>query len=630
MSVCGIAGIATDDGLMASEGPLLDRMLQALAHRGPDEQFSVADSHAAIGTRRLSIIDLDTGRQPIANEDGTVHVTQNGEIYNYLELREQLERRGHRFRTQGDTETIVHLYEEYEDRFVDHLRGMYAVALWDSRRRRLVLARDRLGKKPLYWRLHRNRLTYGSELKAILCDPTVERTMDRTALAQYLQYQYVPAPRSILAGINKLPPASVLTWNGGEPTVRRYWTPEYLPKTNRSPEEDRGACLALLKESVRLRMRSDVPVGVFLSGGMDSSTIVALLADLGVGQIRTFSIGFDDPAYNELPYARAVAQQFGTQHTEEVVRMDAISLLPELADHYDEPFGDSSAIPTFRLAEVAARDVRVVLTGDGGDEVFGGYDRYRFQLTMALLDRIPPRLRRTALRSAQLVMSRTETGRRLRRRAASLNRLADLPRDQRYVRLMSTFDSQLRAALLADTALANQDAYLVDILESGSTEQLDRVLRADTLSYLPEDLLVKMDRATMANSLEARAPLLDHKLVELMASMPTSRKIRHLTSKVLLREIALTLLPKPIVGRPKKGFGVPLTSWFRGDLGERFQEVVLSPQALLREHMNQEVAGSLLAEHRAGREEHGHRLWSLLMFELWAQRWLRAEPKDLS
>lgn len=621
--MCGIAGIASRDGLADSERWLLDRMLGTLAHRGPDDQFVVGDAHAVIGARRLSIIDLDTGRQPVSNEDGTVNVTQNGEIYNYVELREHLQALGHRFRTRGDTETIVHLYEEYGDAFVDHLRGMYAIALWDSARRRLVVARDRLGKKPIYWRLDGNRFTYASELKALLCDPTFDRRVDRTALALFLQYQYVPAPHSILVGINKLPPASMLIWSGDQPTIRRYWSPEYLPKIRRRFEDDRESCLAIMRESVRLRLRSDVPVGVFLSGGMDSSTIVALMAESGVSPIRTFSIGFDNPAFDELPFARAVAETFGTQHTEEVVRMDAVSLLPELSDHYDEPFGDSSAIPTFRVAELAAQQVRVVLTGDGGDEIFGGYDRYRFQLGMAYLEHVPVRLRQGLLQTAEFLVSGTETGRRLRRRTATLRRLAALSKDHRYVQLMSTFDAERRAALLGDAKVADQDGYLAVLLASGPDNQLDRILRADTLSYLPEDLLVKVDRATMAQSLEARSPFLDHVLVEFMATLPISRKAGVAKSKILLRDIAHSLLPARIVDRPKKGFGVPLASWFSGDLGSLFEDVVLSGDALIRDHLDQAVAASLLTEHRLGYADHGNRLWSLLMFELWAQRWLR-------
>jgi asparagine synthase (glutamine-hydrolysing) len=617
--MCGIAGVATADGLAPTDPQLVDRMLGQLAHRGPDDQHAVADSNAAIGARRLSIIDLDTGRQPVSNEDGTVHVAQNGEIYNYVELRKSLEARGHRFSTAGDTETIVHLYEEYEENFVDHLRGMFAAALWDSRRRRLVLARDRLGKKPLYWRLRGGRLTFGSELKALLCDATVDRRLDRVALAQYLQYQYVPAPRTILADVAKLPPATVLTWCGDEPTLRRYWEPRYDDGSSRTLDEDREAFGVELREAVRLRLRSDVPVGVFLSGGMDSSTIVAVMAELGVAPIRTFTIGFDDPRYDELPQARALAQAFNAEHVEEVVSVDSVSLLPALTDHFDEPFGDSSAIPTFRVSQLAARDVKVVLTGDGGDELLGGYDRYRLHRRLSRLDHVPPSAVRAGLGAASAVagrMGRAHSARRLTMAKA----LIGVSADQRYARLMSIFDESTRRDLLNGENLADQDDYLVRVLAAGPPSTMNRLLRADTLTYLPEDLLVKMDRATMANSLEARAPLLDHRLVELVAAMPESRKVQGTTSKALLRDAAARLLPRQVLERPKKGFGVPLGSWFRDELGHQFREVVLTPDARIRDHMDQSVAGALFREHQGGRE-HGHRLWVLLMFELWARRW---------
>ena len=398
--MCGIAGIATRDGLAPGDPALVDEMLGSLSHRGPDDQHRIADSHTTIGTRRLSIIDLEHGRQPLANEDGTIWATQNGEIYNYLELQQELEARGHTLRTRSDTETIVHLYEEFGDDFATHLRGMFAIAIWDSRRHRLLLARDRTGEKPLYWRLSDGRLTYGSELKAIMSDPQLERVVDPDALSLYLRYQYVPAPHTILRGVQKLPPAHVLSWDGdGPPKVHCYWQLQYEPKSRLSDSEQREACLDVLRESVRLQMRSDVPIGVFLSGGIDSSIVTALVAEASTQPVRTFSIGFEDPMYDELRYARAVALQFNTDHTDEVVRLDAISLLPALTEAFDEPFGDSSAIPTFRVSQLAARDVKVVLTGDGGDEGFGGYDRYRIPPPSAPSGRLVPA--RSAYRNCQ-------------------------------------------------------------------------------------------------------------------------------------------------------------------------------------------------------------------------------------
>ncbi|MBA2373565.1 MAG: asparagine synthase (glutamine-hydrolyzing) [Chloroflexi bacterium] len=627
--MCGIAGLATGDGLLADDARLVSRMLEVLAHRGPDDQHAVADSHAVIGARRLSIIDLDTGRQPVSSEDGSVQASLNGEIYNYLELRADLERKGHRFTSKGDSETIPHLYEEYGARFVEHLRGMFAIAVWDAGRRRLVLARDRLGKKPLYWRLAGDRLTYGSELKALLQDSSLERTLDRRSLAQYLQYGYVPAPRSILVGVEKLPPASTLVWDGGVPRVERYWDLAYEPKTHRSLVGDCEALLEVLRESVRLRLRSDVPLGVFLSGGMDSSTVVALMAEHSPTPVKTYSIGFEEPAYDELRYARAVANYFGTSHTDEVVKLDAIALLPDLADHYDEPFADSSAIPTFRVSQLAARELKVVLTGDGGDEAFGGYRRYQHQVAIRLAARIGGPLHMPIVRAAQFGLARAIPRSRLRRRADSWRRFAERAPDERYVSMMSLTDAPQREALLGDPALADQDGYLGKLLSSGSRNELDRTLRADTLSYLPEDLLVKVDRATMANSLEARSPLLDHRLVEFAAALPEARKIQHGTTKFILRQVAYGLMPKRLVDRPKMGFGVPVGSWFKGSLGDRFDELVLAQDARVRDHLDPSVAARLIAEHRVGLADNGARLWLLLMFELWARRWLEA-PRPTS
>jgi asparagine synthase (glutamine-hydrolysing) len=619
--VCGIAGIATRDGLSVSDPALVDRMLVTLAHRGPDDQYACGDTHAWLGARRLSIIDLDTGRQPLTNETGDILVSQNGEIYNYVELRDLLLRLGHQFRTKGDTEVIAHLYEEYGERFVDHLRGMFAIALWDKRSRRLVLARDRLGKKPLYWRLSQGRLSYGSELKALLEDQTLERVVDRRSLALFLQYQYVPAPRTILSGVAKLPPASILVWDGGEPVITRYWNPEYAPKSSRSFEEDADAALDLLRESVRLRLRSDVSVGVFLSGGMDSSVVTALAAELSEQPVRTYSIGFEEDEYNELPYARAVARHFGTSHTEGVVRLDVMDLLPELAEHYDEPFGDYSAVPTFRVAQLAAADVKVALTGDGGDESFAGYLRYTAQGALGRISMVPAPLARGLARSARMAIA-PFGDRSLRRKLRWVERTVGLDRDRRYLTFMSIFDDELRAELLRDRAESETSDYLLDVLRSGPSSNLDRLLRADMLTYLPEDLLVKMDRATMANSLEARAPLLDHKLVEFAATLPEDRKLAHGTTKVLLRAVARRLMPRELVERPKMGFGAPAGAWFAGPLGDRFEELVLAPDAAIRDHLDPAVAARLLREHRNGSAVHEHRLWLLLMFELWARRWL--------
>ena len=618
--MCGIAGIVTRDGVRPDDGRLADAMLRSLAHRGPDDQYMAGDVRAWLGARRLSIIDLEGGRQPLTDESGLILATQNGEIYNYIELRDDLERRGHVFQTRSDTETIVHLYEEHGVEFVRHLRGMFAIAIWDGRLSRLVLARDRLGKKPLYWRLANGRLTYGSELKAILQDPEVERVVDREALDLYLQHLYVPAPWTILRGVSKLPPASTLVWDGGEPKIERYWTPSYGPKSKRDFHEDVEEGLEIIREAVRLRLRSDVPVGVFLSGGMDSSVVTALMAELSSQPVRTFSIGFENQAFDELRYARAVADRYDTVHTEEIVRLDAIELLPELADHYDEPFADSSAVPTFRVSQIASRQLKVVLTGDGGDESFGGYSRYRVNGMFGAFDVIPGPLPRPAARAGRAAATPLPSPSRLRRRLTIAEGLFGLDPDERYVTQMTNLAKADRSRLIIGGN--GSTPYLLRVLRDGPADPTDRLLRTDLLTYLPEDLLVKMDRATMANSLEARSPLLDHKLVEFAARLPTDRKIDGKTTKVLLRAIAKRLMPAAHVDRPKMGFGVPIGDWLRGPLGDRFEEIVLAPDAALRDHMDQSAARVLLVAHRSHQAEHEDQLWSLLMFELWARRWL--------
>ena len=620
--MCGIAGLATADGLRQDDAALVDHMLQSLAHRGPDDQFQSGDDRAMLGTRRLAIIDLEGGRQPLRDESGLIVATQNGEIYNYVELHADLERKGHRFQTVSDTETIVHLYEEYGTRFVDHLRGMFAIAIWDGRVGRLVLARDRLGKKPIYWRLADGRLTYGSELKAIMADASVDRVVDREALDLYLQHQYVPSPWTILKGVAKLPPASVLTWDGGDPTIERYWLPSYEPKTGQSLDDDVDEGMAIVREAVRLRLRSDVPVGVFLSGGMDSSVVTALMADQSADPVRTFSIGFENQTFDELAYARAVAERFGTVHSEAIVRLDAIELLPHLADHFDEPFADSSAVPTFRVSQLAAQNLKVVLTGDGGDESFGGYSRYRVNKIFAAFDPVPSPLLRAAARAGHLATTPLGSQSRLRNRLRIAEGLFGLDPDERYVTQMTSLGDRDRGRLIRDR---NGTApYLLRVLRDGPKDPIDRLLRADLLTYLPEDLLVKMDRATMANSLEARSPLLDHKLVEFAARLPIDRKIEGTTTKVLLRSIAKRLMPTDHVDRPKMGFSAPIGDWFRGALGDRYVELVLAPDAAGRSYLDQSVARELIEEHRTGQASHDGQLWSLLMFELWARRWLSA------
>lgn len=626
--MCGIAGIADRRGIGPDDRRLIDAMLLSLAHRGPDDHASHAEDGAVLGARRLSIIDIARGRQPVTNEDGTIIAVQNGELYNFVELREQLLAGGHTLRSDGDTETIVHLYEDYGDRLVDHLRGMYALAVWDARRGHLLLARDRLGKKPLYWRHHAGRLTFGSELKALLADPALAAEVDEQALTSFLAYQYVPAPASILRGVQKLPPASTLVWDGGEPKVERYWWPAYEPKSARAFEEDRDECIEILREAVRIRLRSDVPVGAFLSGGIDSALVTGLMAELSDKPVRTFTIGFTEPRLDERAHAEAVARVFATQHTSVVVDLDAIDLLPRLAQAYDEPFGDPSAIPTLRVAHVAAQDLKVVLTGDGGDELFGGYERYRRDAELERWRRRFGPFARPGASLARRLLGVAAPRAKLTRQAGTVARVIGLEPDERYEELMRIMPPRLVADLLGGTPPT--DGYLRQPLPGVEpSARLDRLLRLDTLTYLPEDLLVKLDRATMAYSLEARSPLLDQELVAFAARLPVTRKRQAGDGKVLLRSIAAKMLPEAIVNRPKKGFSVPIDAWFRGPLGNRFEEIGLAPDSYLREIVDLGVAARLLSAHRLGAVDAGHQLWLLLVLELWGRSWGRRIPTPL-
>jgi asparagine synthase (glutamine-hydrolysing) len=597
-------------------------MLRTLAHRGPDDEFTLSDEHATIGARRLAIIDLDTGRQPLTNEDATVWVSQNGEIYNFVELRDALQKRGHRLTTHGDTEVIAHLYEDYDLDFVNYLRGMFAIAIWDQKQRRVVLVRDRVGKKPLYWRLQGTDLVYGSELKALL-SCTTDARLDQTALAMFLQYQYVPSPLTAVEGMNKLEPASMLVWQDGKVDVRRYWDVSYLPKSAATPAEQSDECLEILREATRLRMRSDVPVGVFLSGGVDSSLVAALVAEASPGAIRTFTLGFASARFDERPYARTTARLLASEHAEDFVTVDAARELPALVRHFDEPFGDASALATFLVARLA-RDLKVVLTGDGGDEAFAGYDRYRLHQFLASFDFLPDRLRRMAVRSIRLALKRTgRPGHEI-----PWDDIAELTGDARYVRLVSVFGRTTRSELAPDGPAT--DWYLAQQLDRAPANGIDRVLYADLHTYLPEDMLVKVDRATMAMSLEARSPLLDQRFVEFAANLPGERKLRRAASKVLLREVASRLLPTEVLRRPKMGFQVPVAQWFRGELRSLFVEAALAPDAASRDVIDTRVSERLLNEHMTGSANHGHRLWLLLILELWCRTWLRPSQGTLA
>lgn len=629
--MCGIAGILRLDGRSA-DGGRVERLCDRIAHRGPDGHGVHVDGPAALGQRRLSIIDLEGGRQPMSNEDGSIWLTFNGEIYNFRELRAELERRGHRFASSSDTEVIIHAYEEYGEDCLDRLRGMFAFALWDARRRRLFIARDRVGKKPLFHAEAGGSFVFASELQALLTHPGVPREADPDALDEYLTYGYVPAPRTAFRGVFKLPPAHSLMveldGNGGlkSRTLRRYWSLDYGTKLNLGEEEAGERLLDVLIEAVRLRMVADVPLGALLSGGVDSSLVVALMSRLSDRPVKTFSIGFDDKAFDELPFARMVAERYGTDHHEMVVRPNALEILPTLVRHYGEPFADSSAVPSYYVSRLTRQHVTVALNGDGGDESFAGYDRYYAGGVADRYRKIPRPLRAGVIEPLAALIPASLPPRNRIGRAKRFLEAASRPAGERYLRWVSYFSESRKDGLYADDFRQSlrpdrvEGAWLLGLLDRArglGYGGLDAVLDADVQSYLPFDLLVKMDIATMANSLEARSPLLDHVVMEFAASLPESLKIRGASTKYLLRKVARPLLPAECLDRRKMGFGVPVGDWMRGDLRPLLFDVLLSPQAMARGLFRPEAVRRLVDEHLARSHDHTFRLWALLWLEFW-------------
>jgi asparagine synthase (glutamine-hydrolysing) len=625
--MCGIAGIADVTGRPVDRA-LLQAMTAVQAHRGPDGEAVVCRGAVGLGHRRLAIIDLSTGDQPMTSDDGRLWIVFNGEIYNFRELRRELEASGVRFRTQSDTEVVLRAYEAHGLACVNRLRGMFAFAILDERARRLVLARDRVGIKPLVYSWDGRRLLFASEIKGILEDAAVARELDRDALGEYLTYHYVPAPRTIFASVRKLPPAStlVLPLDGGAPEISRYWRLRFAPEPRTSEAEWIERLEAELADAVRSHMISDVPIGAFLSGGMDSSTVVALMAQASPTPIRTFSIGFDEADFDELRFARQVAARYGTDHYELVVKPSALDVLPKLAWHLDEPFADSSAIPTYYVAKITREHVTVALSGDGGDENFAGYRRYARAMALgARMDRSPARLARPLLRLGSHLLPVGAPG----QAYAGLLGAGPL---ERYARLI-TYErpETLRRALTDDWAdVAARVSAVASFgrltAESGSPDPVSTLQDIDILTYLPDDILAKVDRTSMAVSLEARVPLLDHRLMEFLATIPSSLKLRDGSGKYLLKRAMAAHLPSEIPARKKMGFGVPLAAWFRAELREMTHDLLLAPRTRQRGIFRPSWVEWLLRTHEAGRRDCSARLWALLCFELWARQWLDRSP----
>ena len=614
--MCGIAGLVHFDGRPVDPG-LLRRMCDALRHRGPDDEGLMTWPRAAepahgrpaagLANRRLSIIDVAGGHQPIGNESRDVWTVLNGEIYNFAELRGTLERLGHRFETRSDTEVVVHAYEEWGESFVSRLDGMFALAIWDVRHDCLLLARDPFGKKPLCYASAGPDFAFASELQSLMAAPHVGRTLDRDALGDYLAYMAIPAPRTIYREVRKVPPGHVLIAGRDGVQVRRYWEPRYEPKLRISEPEAAERVRELLAAAVRKRLISEVPLGAFLSGGVDSSVVVALMASLSNGPVKTFSIGFDDPRYDELPEARRVARAFGTEHHEFVVQPRAVEVLPALVRHFGEPYADSSAIPTSYLAALTRQHVTVALTGDGGDEVFAGYGRH-------LGNRLAEQWRALA------VVGRSRTGNsaarqswsRLRRFAVS----AAMTRAERYRAWAGVFSPDALAALSDDVPDGQRDVAALFERWRG-LDSVDAILAVDTLFYLPTDLLPKMDITTMMHSLEARSPFLDRDLVEFAMRLPSRLKLRRLTTKSLVKRAFEGVVPAENLSGKKRGFAVPIAAWLRGELRGFLDDHLRPARVASAGLVRQPAIDVLIDEHVSGAADRAHELWSLLMLELW-------------
>ena len=622
--MCGIAGILEHGRPVDRDA--LARMATAIRHRGPDDDGFYFDTPPGDGPsvglafRRLSIIDLGGGHQPLCNEDESVWIVFNGEIYNFQELRRELEAKGHRFRTHSDTETIVHLYEEMGTECVQRLNGMFAFALWDTKRRSLLLARDRMGKKPLYWAETPGGLIFGSELKALLEHPDCPRSLDRAAVAKYLAYEYVPSPHSIFTGVHKLPAAHVLTWQDGKTTVRRYWDLRFDHSGPVRSEPDLlDEFRARLRESVRLRLVSDVPLGVFLSGGVDSSSVVAMMADLMPPKsIKTFSIGFEDPSFDESAQARAVAQFFGTDHHEEILAPHTlVDILPEVARFLDEPFADASIVPTYLLSKFTRRHVTVALGGDGGDELLAGYPTFQadraarfYKVPRAIHDHVVmPLVGRLPVSTDNFSFDF---------KVKQFLRGAPYARGLRNQVWLGAFSPAEQQALL--DGAAGLDPY-DDLARAGREappgDAVEQLIYLYCRSYLPDDILVKADRASMATSLEVRAPLLDYTLVEWLGTVPSQFKLRGMTTKYLLKRAMQDRLPPGIAARAKKGFGIPVAKWFKGELRELACDTLSESRIRDQGLFQWPEVSRLLTDHFAGKRDNRKQLWTLFMFQLW-------------
>ena len=613
--MCGIAGGV---GNRAPKSDELSRQLDSIHHRGPDETGRFLSDGIALGIRRLAIIDVGTGQQPVSNESQTIHLVFNGEIYNFKSLRDDLSTKGHHFRSNGDSEVLVHLYEEYGIEFIQKLSGMFAIAIWDSRDKSLTVIRDRMGKKPL-WYAHQSDGTFifGSEVKAIKA-AGVSTTLRKEAISEVMQFGYVNAPRSAYNEINQLPPASYGIWREGKLGIKKYWSPDFETVNEISYEDALTETKKLIRDAVERRLISERPIGSFLSGGFDSTVVTAYMTQLVPGKVKTFSIGFDDPRYDESAYARAVAKHLGTEHIEEKLTPDPALLLQQLSSTLDQPFADSSIIPTFMLSKFARQEVVVALGGDGGDEVFGGYDRY---LAAPVMQQWNSLLKVAAPLSAGLTSAGVINNRKIKRILSQVQSHPTLA--ARYLSILSLGQAPELKQLIGHDfhSMAASAEFISHFGLAGARDDLSRMIRSDFQWYLPGDLLVKADLATMANSLEVRAPLLDHDVVEWATRLPSEYKIKGRETKHILKDIARSLVPSELIDRPKMGFAIPRADWLRTGLRTMTYDLLTDTTAQGRGWFIPSEVEKILADHKSG-QDRDSLIWPMLMLELWARTWL--------
>ncbi|PID56442.1 asparagine synthase (glutamine-hydrolyzing) [candidate division KSB3 bacterium] len=627
--MCGICGIVQSHDTFSVRRETLQRMNDVISHRGPDDEGFYIDQKVGLAMRRLSIIDLAGGHQPIHNKDKTLHIVFNGEIYNFQELRHKLEKSGYRFVTNSDTETILHGYKEYGIEVLRHLRGMFGFAIWDSREDTLFLARDRPGIKPLHYYQDNEKFLFGSEIKSILQCENVPREVNLDALDRFLTFEYVFSPETIFQHIHKLPPGHFLLLKNGEIRIEQYW--DNLPKLGQEhSEDDYAAHLAeVLEEATRLRMISDVPLGALLSGGIDSSTIVAYMAKHSARPVKTFSIGFEEQSYNELDYARTVSEHFKTEHHEFIIKPDAVDLVDRLVRNLDEPFGDFSIFPTYLVSKMAREHVTVVLSGDGGDELFAGYDTYIADRVARSCQKLPSILRKRAIPAFVNSIPPSPKKKGFANRAKRFVEGTMLSPDFMHTRWMTFLQDQEKrqlytGALLDSFENGNSHKYILEYFQRSSSAETPLAQQGyvDIKTYMTDDILVKVDRMSMATSLETRVPFLDHHVMEYAATIPTRLKLKGLTTKYILKKAVNGLLPDKILTRGKEGFSIPIKNWLGHELRPLLLETLSEKRIAQRGYFQPAYVRQLVQEHLDGKENHSHRLWALMMFEIWHQHYI--------